>query len=134
MTAIIDALKEARASLKHKDWGNCRSILRQLFPDINNSKYVGALHHAGIAAQREGNIPLAEQLYWLAIEIYDSGRDENSDVVVCVKQLYDMYSKTRQPDNLRDLQNQTFALILYSAEGLHRSLKSLHRQLNEKEK
>ncbi|HEY9788478.1 MAG TPA: hypothetical protein V6D17_24020 [Candidatus Obscuribacterales bacterium] len=129
--SAADSLKEAREYLKNKEWPSAQRILRQMFPEVPNSKYVAALLKSGVLAQQADKMDEAEQALWLAIEIYDSGRDENVEVISCIRILSSIYMKANRIDDLRNLTDQTFMLVLIAGEGLLRSMKTLSKELIE---
>ncbi|HEY9776715.1 MAG TPA: hypothetical protein V6C81_23330 [Planktothrix sp.] len=134
MSDLIEGLQEARDGLKNKDWRKTQGILRQLFPTSGNNKFIGDLLRAGLGAQKNGEIAQAEILFWLAIDIYESGRDENAEVLTAIQLLADMYKKGDRPADMQNLCDKTFLTVLGAAEGLHRSIKSLTKQLNDSER
>lgn len=133
MTLLVEGLKEARQALQSRDWRKAQAILRHVFPHSTNSKFIAELLRAGMLAQRDGELEQAEHLYWLAIEIYESGRDENGEVVTAIRMLSEMLTKVGRHDDHRALCERTFPLVLTTAEGLNRVIKSLNRQLSEHE-
>jgi hypothetical protein len=134
MSDLIERLQEARAGLRERDWRKTQSILREIFPASTNSKFIGDLLRAGLGAQKQGNIEQAELLFWLAIDIYDVGRDENAEVLTAINLLAEMYKKGERSEDLQLLSDRTFMLVLGAAEGLHRSIKSLTKQLADSER
>lgn len=134
MSDLIEGLKEAREGLKNRDWRKTQAILRQVFPTSTNSKFIGDLLRAGLGAQKNGDLEQAELLFWLAIDIYDSGRDENAEVLTAIHLLADIYQKGNRSSDLQHLSDRTFLMVLGAAEGLHRSIKSLTKQLNDNER
>jgi len=134
MSDLIESLKEARAGLRERDWRKTQSILHQIFPASANSKFIGDLLRAGLGAQKQGHIEQAELLFWLAIDIYDVGRDENAEVLTAINLLAEMYKKSGRSGDLQILSDKTFMLVLGAAEGLHRSIKSLTKQLADSER
>lgn len=132
MSAVIDALKEARKNLRDREWPKSKALLAQLFPEVTNAKYIAALLRSATAAQRDSAFDEAEQLAWLAIEIYDSGRDENADVITCIKMLHEIYTKSGREKDAQQLSDKTFGLVLGASEGLLRSIRSLTKQLSER--
>jgi hypothetical protein len=127
-------LKQARALLKNKEWPQAREVLRKMYPASTNSKFIGDLLKAAAVAQRTNDTELLEQLVWLAVEIYESGRDENSEVLTGIRMLADVYNKSGRSHELQILSGRTFMLVLISSEGLLRSVKSLTKQLHDVER
>lgn len=134
MSNALEALKLAREGLRAREWPKSKAILVQMFPNVHNSKFVGDLLKAATAAQRTGEQEQAEQCLLLAIEIYESGRDENVEVVTAIKMLSDILIKAGKTAEAADLRERTFLTVLTAAEGLLRSIKSLQKQLQEAEK
>ena len=133
MTEVED-LRAAREALKEKEWPKAREILRRMFPASVNTKFIGDLLRSAISAQRVNDIEQVEECVWLAVEIYENGRDENSDVLTAIRMLADIYNKSGRSRELQILSNHTFMLVLISAEGLLRSVKSLTKQLHDAER
>jgi hypothetical protein len=133
MSAIED-IKQAREYLKDRNWPKSREILFKVFPTATNAKFVGELVRAAVSAQRTNEFDLEEHLLWLAIEIYESGRDENADVLTAIRLLAELYNKNGRSSEVQILTNRTFMSILIQAEGLLRSVKSLTKQLAESER
>jgi len=133
MTEVED-LRAAREALKEKEWPKAREILRRMFPASVNTKFIGDLLRSAISAQRVNDIDQVEECVWLAVEIYENGRDENSDVLTAIRMLADIYNKSGRSRELQILSNHTFMLVLISAEGLLRSVKSLTKQLHDAER
>ena len=104
-----------------------------MYPASTNSKYIADLMRAAVSAQRNSDHAQAEQALWLAIEIYESGRDENADVLTAIRMLADTYNKMGRTNEAQMLNNRTFMLVLIASEGLLRSVKSLTKQLAERE-
>lgn len=133
MTQSLEKIEEARQALKDRDWGRARPALRTLFPACANSKFIADALQAGVKAHKDNEVERAEQLYRLAIDIYNSGRDENFDVLVAIKQLSDILARAGRKEELAELREQTFELVLTAADGLLRSIRFLNRQLAEKD-
>jgi hypothetical protein len=127
----LEDLRQAREYLRDREWPKCREILRQMYPASTNTKFIGDLLKAAVTAQRINDFAQMEELLWLSIEIYESGRDENADVLSAIRILADMYNKNGRHRELQILSNRTFMLVLIAAEGLLRSVKTLNKQLSE---
>lgn len=132
--AAADNLKQAREHLRDREWPKSREILRAMFPASVNTKFIGDLMRTATAALRTNEYDVVEQSLWLAIEIYESGRDENADVLTAIRMLADMYTKAQRNSELQILSNRTFMLVLVASEGLLRSVKSLTKQLQDAER
>lgn len=128
-----EALKAAREALHNKQWQSAKEVLAKAFPACANSKYIGDLKHLGVSAMQAGDTDLAIQAFWLTIEIYESGRDENTEVLSAIKLLADLLSSQNRRDDLHLLKDRTFLLVLECADGLNRSVKALSKQLAQQE-
>jgi len=132
MSDLLAGLRDAREHIRNREWPKAHSILKQIFPTVSNSKYIGDCLRAGLGAMRDNNMEEALELLWLSIDIYDCGRDENSEVITAIKILSDYYIKAGRMEDHERLSNRTFTLVIAAAEGLQRSIKSLTKQLNER--
>jgi len=132
MSDLLDGLKQAREHIRNREWPKAHGILKSIFPTVSNSKYIGDCLRAGLGALRDEKLDEAQELFWLAIDIYDCGRDENSEVITAIKLLSDYYVKNGRNEDLERLSNRTFTLVIAAAEGMQRSIKSLTKQLAEK--
>ncbi len=133
MSAVED-LRQARESLREREWPKSREILRQMYPASVNTKFIADLMRSATSALRTNDFDQVEELLWLAIEIYESGRDENADVLTAIRMLADMYTKSGRNNELQILSSRTFMLVLVASEGLLRSVKSLTKQLQDAER
>ncbi|HEY9719421.1 MAG TPA: hypothetical protein V6C69_18225 [Trichormus sp.] len=132
MSDLLEGLSQAREHIRNREWPKAHAILKRVFPTVPNSKYIGDCLRAGLGAMRDNKIDEAQELFWLAIDIYDCGRDENSEVITAIKILSDYYIKTGRIEDQERLSNRTFTLVIAAAEGMQRSIKSLTKQLNER--
>src|SRR5262249_1538027 len=130
----LEELRAAREALREREWPKAKEILFKLYPAATNAKFIGELLRAAISAQRNNDVEQVEELVWLSVDIYESGRDEHSDVLTAIRMLADIYTKSGRNSELQILSNRTFLLVLTSAEGLLRSVKSLTKQLHDAER
>lgn len=128
-----ESLKAAREALHNKQWQEAKEILKVVFPACSNSKYIGDLKHLGASAMQAGDSELAIHAFWLTIEIYDSGRDENTEVLTAIKLLSDLLSSQNRKEDLQALKDRTFLMVLECADGLNRSVKALSKLVAQHE-
>lgn len=124
-----ESLRTAREALRNREWQAAKETLKVAFPACANSKYIGDLKHLGVSAMQAGDTDLAIEAFWLTIEIYESGRDENTEVLSAIKLLADLLSSQNRKDDLHHLKDRTFSMVLECADGLNRSVKALSKQL-----